>query len=470
MTGITVDQGETYKVVLFSTGQVKAIPIWAEAPAVPTGLARTVRINSVKVTWTPVSGAFQYVVYRNGAQVAVVTQTSSFVDTNVTIGQTYTYSLQSADSFGLRSVMSSSVSAFIDPALNVAPTVEVRSWPTSIASGTGRSSGSTPRRRRPDPGHRASHRRRQPRRHRRPVACGFWSRHDRPQPDRHGDRHDGRRRHRHAGRQLDGVGADAGRASSASWRTGYRGARRSTVDPRADVLRRPGPLRPTRQRPPCPPNPITLSHIFTVQLPCRFTGCRIYKAPNATATSFPVKLWSGTLTGTLVASRRPSGRGSSTVAAGGRSTSPPSTWNRASPTSSGSTAATGSTPSRRGSGTPRTPVSGRCTTRCWPRLGDQVARHRRQRACSTPPPMPSTIDVPDQPHGQLTTTSTRRSSGTNRCPATRAAPTTATSGRHRTAGTPSPSPCYFADPPYLADYYDMGVNTSSAVPGTRRRR
>jgi len=52
----------------------------------------------------------------------------------------------------------------------------------------------------------------------------------------------------------------------------------------------------------CPPDPITLSTIFEVHQPCRFAGCRIYKAPTAAGTSIPVTLWSGTTTGTVLAS------------------------------------------------------------------------------------------------------------------------------------------------------------------------
>lgn len=41
-----------------------------------------------------------------------------------------------------------------------------------------------------------------------------------------------------------------------------------------------------------PPTAVTLSTQFEVLAPVRFTGCRIYKAPNAAGTAIPVKLWS----------------------------------------------------------------------------------------------------------------------------------------------------------------------------------
>jgi hypothetical protein len=46
----------------------------------------------------------------------------------------------------------------------------------------------------------------------------------------------------------------------------------------------------------------TLGQCFTVEIGCRFTGCRIYKAPNAVGTAVPVGIWSGVTTGTLLGS------------------------------------------------------------------------------------------------------------------------------------------------------------------------
>ena len=134
MTGITVDTGELYKVILFSNGQARAIPVGADPPNTPTGLAREVHINSVKLTWNPVQYGPGYVIYRDGSQIGT-TGALFFRDTGVVVGQTYTYTIQAVDSYGLRSGISSSVSAFIDPALNTVPSIEIRSWPTSVALG-----------------------------------------------------------------------------------------------------------------------------------------------------------------------------------------------------------------------------------------------------------------------------------------------------------------------------------------------
>lgn len=134
MTGLTVDTEEAYRVIMFSNGDVRAIPIGAAAPALPTGLARTIRINSVRLTWTAAAGAASYIIQRNGSDYATST-TISYRDTAVTVGETYTYAVQAVSSYGLRSAVTASVTAFIDPALNITPTVEVRTWPATVAAG-----------------------------------------------------------------------------------------------------------------------------------------------------------------------------------------------------------------------------------------------------------------------------------------------------------------------------------------------
>lgn len=134
LSGPTVDTGAIYRIIMFSDGTVRAIPDTATAPALPTGLARTIRINSVRLTWTASSGATQYDVHRNGAHYATAA-TTSYRDMAVTVGETYTYAVQAISADGLRSAVTATVSAFIDPALNVAPTVEIRTWPATIALG-----------------------------------------------------------------------------------------------------------------------------------------------------------------------------------------------------------------------------------------------------------------------------------------------------------------------------------------------
>lgn len=57
-----------------------------------------------------------------------------------------------------------------------------------------------------------------------------------------------------------------------------------------------------------PPDPLTVGIAFTVEIPCRFTGCRVYKAPNAVnASGVPFAIWSSasgaSTTGTLLGSQ-----------------------------------------------------------------------------------------------------------------------------------------------------------------------
>jgi hypothetical protein len=130
----TVDTGDPYRIIMFSNGDVRAIPVGVVEPGTPSSLARTIRINAVRLTWVAGTGAATYAVYRDGVAYATAS-TNSYRDTSVTVGETYTYAVQSINAYGLRSAVTSTVTAFIDPALNVAPTVEVRAWPTTVAAG-----------------------------------------------------------------------------------------------------------------------------------------------------------------------------------------------------------------------------------------------------------------------------------------------------------------------------------------------
>ena len=105
--GETIDTGELYRVIMFSNGDVRAIPIAATAPATPTGLARTITINSVKLTWSSAAGSDSYLVYRNGSHYATTTATT-YIDGSVTVAETYTYAVLGANNYGLRSALSTS--------------------------------------------------------------------------------------------------------------------------------------------------------------------------------------------------------------------------------------------------------------------------------------------------------------------------------------------------------------------------
>lgn len=79
--------------------------------AAPTGLHATGATDtSVSLSWTGVSGAASYTVYRGGAQVGS-TGGTSFTDTGLTAGTAYTYTVAAATSSGALSPSSAPVSA-----------------------------------------------------------------------------------------------------------------------------------------------------------------------------------------------------------------------------------------------------------------------------------------------------------------------------------------------------------------------
>lgn len=134
MSAATIDTDELYRIIMFSDGTVRAIPITAVEPSVPTGLANTPKISSVRLTWVAGALATSYIIYRDGVQLATTTNLR-YRDATVTVGETYEYTVQSVSAYLLRSGLSTETTAFIDPALNQAPTVEIRTWPATIAVG-----------------------------------------------------------------------------------------------------------------------------------------------------------------------------------------------------------------------------------------------------------------------------------------------------------------------------------------------
>jgi hypothetical protein len=129
--GDTVDTFEHYRIIMLADGTVRAIPFDTPVPAMPTGVTATARLSSVRVAWTPAPTGAVYIVTRGGVEVTR-TDNSSYRDLAITPGSTYTYQVQTIDAYGQRSPITSPVTAFIDPALNVAPTVTVRAWPASF--------------------------------------------------------------------------------------------------------------------------------------------------------------------------------------------------------------------------------------------------------------------------------------------------------------------------------------------------
>lgn len=130
----TVDTGSTFKLIMLSDGTVRAIPVSTPAPGTVSGLAVAFRLSSVRLSWNAASTASYYTIFRNGVQIA--TTTSLFYrDTAVGSGLTYTYRVQTVDQYGQRSPLSGPIVAFVDPAVNAAPVIDIRVWPTGVPTG-----------------------------------------------------------------------------------------------------------------------------------------------------------------------------------------------------------------------------------------------------------------------------------------------------------------------------------------------
>src|SRR5262249_34544607 len=82
-------------------------------PSVPTGVAATaVSGTQINLSWSASSdnvGVIGYKVFRNGSQVGTATNTS-YQDTGLTSGATYSYAIAAYDAAGNTSAQSSSVS------------------------------------------------------------------------------------------------------------------------------------------------------------------------------------------------------------------------------------------------------------------------------------------------------------------------------------------------------------------------
>jgi fibronectin type 3 domain-containing protein len=106
-TGLTNGTAYTYIVVAVSSlgespnsTQQTATPLAPiTVPATPTGLTASPGITTVMLNWNAVTGATSYNVYRNGASIAAPNGTS-FTDSHLVNGTTYTYMVFAVDSGG----------------------------------------------------------------------------------------------------------------------------------------------------------------------------------------------------------------------------------------------------------------------------------------------------------------------------------------------------------------------------------
>lgn len=127
----TVDTGVPYRIIIFADGTVRGIPYATPVPTAPTGLARVIKVSSVKLSWTAATTpAALYEVFRGGSLIGT-SFGLTYRDGTVVTGNTYSYQVRTKDAYGQVSPLTAAVTAFVDPALNVAPTVTVTSWPTT---------------------------------------------------------------------------------------------------------------------------------------------------------------------------------------------------------------------------------------------------------------------------------------------------------------------------------------------------
>ena len=100
------------------------IPGDISPPSVPTGLTSSSGLNYITLSWNsstdPDSPVVGYKIFRNGAQIANVTAGTSYSDTNVVAGTTYTYTISAYDSSNNISAQSSQYFGTASP-LNLLP-------------------------------------------------------------------------------------------------------------------------------------------------------------------------------------------------------------------------------------------------------------------------------------------------------------------------------------------------------------
>ena len=132
-SGATVTLNDTAPTTdRWNFASIEVLPAGADTqpPSAPTNLAAgTVTATRVPLTWTAATdnfGVAGYRVFRDGAQVGDVTGTS-FTDTSVTSGATYTYTVKAYDAVGLVSDPSNAVTVTTPVPDTSPPTVSVTS-------------------------------------------------------------------------------------------------------------------------------------------------------------------------------------------------------------------------------------------------------------------------------------------------------------------------------------------------------
>lgn len=91
------------------TANFNGAPTVTSGLAAPTGLAGTVTGTSVALTWSTVSGASAYRLYRNNMLIATPT-TASYTDSGLSASTAYNYQVSAIDANGNESVLSAPLS------------------------------------------------------------------------------------------------------------------------------------------------------------------------------------------------------------------------------------------------------------------------------------------------------------------------------------------------------------------------
>ncbi len=103
-TGLTA--GTTYSYTVSASNasgtsqqSVADVVTTPNTPGTPTGLRAVAGTNGVVLNWNSVSGATEYVIFRNGTEIDTST-TNTFLDTDVEVSTTYRYSVSASNASG----------------------------------------------------------------------------------------------------------------------------------------------------------------------------------------------------------------------------------------------------------------------------------------------------------------------------------------------------------------------------------
>lgn len=132
-SGLTNGTAYTYEVTVIKTGVESArsaavqVTPFVITPAAPTGLAATAGNAQVALSWSPTANAQSYKVYRGATLVTSVT-TTSYVDTGVTNGTAYTYTIVAVNG---------SASSPASTAVSATPMAPAPAQPTGLTATAG---------------------------------------------------------------------------------------------------------------------------------------------------------------------------------------------------------------------------------------------------------------------------------------------------------------------------------------------